>query len=270
MLKQDRVSIEEFEQTISNAENTYNNILSKNIIKMLFVLIVFCLYMYLPKTLWLIPSKFTNEKLNPYQEPVMIKINDNINAVDLKKGDDYSKLIKYKSFKNRKMYYLMPLAEYSITAKVFEKNTFFYLQDDFDNVSLVDYGFVWGDMAKKEYFNKLYGHSNQDITGRRLIFYFKKKYKVSLKNKFDYMRLHTSHTHTIPANKNIKRVLDSLQKEQTVKLEGYLVDVYNNNYRRFAITSLSLSDEGHENGRGGGACEIMYVTKVQVGGKVFE
>ena len=125
-------------------------------------------------------------------------------------------------------------------------------------------------MAKDEYFNKLYGHSNQDVTGRRLVFSFKDKYRDSLNDKFNYMADHTSHTHTIPANKKINKVLYALKKGQTVKLEGYLVDVYNSDFFRFCITSLSLTDIGYNTERGGGSCEVMYVTKVQVGDKVYE
>ncbi len=274
MSEKDRISMDEFERLTHNAENNYNDFLLKHIKKILTVLIIFCLYMFLPKTLWLIPSKLTNEKLDPYKEPVLIENQENIKAALLRKSSDYDKLIKYKSFKNGKTYYLMPLADYSITARVLEKNTFFYMQWDIDNVSLVDYGFAWGDMAKKEYFNKIYSNSNQTVTARRLVFRLKDKYRHTADKKFyDYLFVHASHTHTIPANRNVKKALSALQRGQIVKLEGYLVDVYDSNYRRFALTSLSLSDinessRGHD--QGGGACEVMYVTKVQVGKKVFK
>ena len=266
-----KISMDEFEQITREAEKNYSISLSKHIKKIVFVIILFCIYAYIPKTIFITPTSHTNEVLDTSKEPVMIINNDNLKALSLSKRSDYEKLIKYKSLKNRKTYYLMPLAEYSITAKVLEKNTFFYLKWDFDNVSLVDLGFAWGDMAKDEYFNKLYGHSNQDVTGRRLIFSFKDKYRDSLNDKFNYMADHTSHTHTIPANKKINKVLHALRKGQTVKLEGYLVDIYNSDFFRFGITSLSLTDVGYDNGRdGGGACEVMYVTKVQIGDIVYE
>ena len=265
-----KISIDEFEKIVNTAEKDYSNDLAKKIKISIIILAVYCLYMFLPKTIWLIPSSTSNEKLDTSKDPILIENPVNINAVELKHQSDYDKLIKYKSFKNGKTYYIMPLAKYSITARVFEKNTFFYMQWDIDNVSLVDYGFAWGDMAKNEFFGKLYGHSNQDVTGRRLVYSFKDRYMRSLAYKFNYMKRHTSHTHTIPANKNIKKVLYALKKGQTVKLDGYLVDVYDNKYWRFAKTSLSLEDEGYDTPRGGGACEVMYVTRVQVGDKVFE
>ena len=179
------------------------------------------------------------------------------------------KLIKIKSLKNGKDYYIMPLAEYSISARIKEKNKFFYLQWEIDNLALVDYGTVWGDMAKNEFFNKLYGHSNQSVLGRMLVFNFKDRYYDSLRYKYDYMLSHVSHTHAIPANRNVKKALNAIREGQTVKLDGYLVDVFDRNFRRFAMSSLSLTDT-NESARGGGACEVMYVTKVQVGNKIFE
>ena len=63
------------------------------------------------------------------------------------------------------------------------------------------------------------------------------------------MLTHVSHTHAIPATKNVKKALNAIQKGQVVKLDGYLVDVFDNRYDRFAMSSLSLSDE-NESSRG--------------------
>ena len=273
MPEEQKLSALEFEKIVNEAENSYNHLLSKNMGKILVGIGVFCLYMLLPKTLWLFPTETVKEKINPYQEPVMIQNEANIKAYNLKNKSDYKKLIKIKSFKNRKTYYIMPLAEYSVSARIKEKNKFFYLKWDIDNLALVDYGLTWGDMAKNEYFYKLYGHSNQTVSGRLLVFNFKDRYQNSLQYKYDYMLTHVSHTHAIPATKNVKKALNAIQKGQVVKLDGYLVDVFDSSYNRFTMSSLSLSDKNESSrgyGNGGGACEVMYVTKVQVGDKVFK
>ena len=271
MTEEKKISIEEFEKIVNTAENSNTQLLSKNMLKTLVILIIFGIYLLIPKTFWLVPSEYSKEKINTENEPVIIKNEENINAsAQIKQNSKNENLIKYKSLKNGETYYLMPLAEYSISAKIKEKNRFFYMQWEIDNVALVDYGLTWGDMAKDFYYKKIYANSNQSVMGRMLVFNFKKKYYNSLRNKFDYMLTHVSHTHAIPANKNIKKALIAAREGQTIKLDGYLVDVFSNSLRRFAITSLSLSDEGFNNGRGGGACEIMYVTKVQIGDKVFD
>ena len=52
-----------------------------------------------------------------------------------------------------------------------------------------------------------------------------------------------------------------------------MVDIYDRNFNRFAMTSLSLTDQNESSrgyGKGGGSCEVMYVNRVQIGKKVFE
>ena len=268
-----KTSVEDIEQVISDAENRYSQALSNALIKTFGILFVFFIYVTIPKTFWLIPSQIAAKKVNPYQEPIIIENIENIKASDLTKKSDYNKLIKIKSLKNKKSYYLMPLADYSISARLKDKNKFFYLQWDIDNVALVDYGLICGDMARDKYFKKISCNSNQTVMGRMLVYNFKDKYNFLYRDKIDYLIAHVSHTHIIPANKKIKKALDAVKIGQAVKLDGYLVDVYDDNYFRFAMSSLSLTDtnetsRGH--GRGGGACEVMYVTKVQVGRKIFK
>ena len=62
-------------------------------------------------------------------------------------------------------------------------------------------------------------------------------------------------------------------KNKPLKMEGYLVDIYKEG-RAVALTSLSRHDvgsyvRGEENGPSG-ACEVMYVERVQIGNKVYE
>ena len=274
MRRETKISVEEIDRIINTAEDNYTKSVYKFIRVFLILLIIIGLYMLIPGTFWLIPSEFTKNPIDTNKDPVMIKNEENINGSDnIRKNSKNKNLIEYRSLKNGDTYYLMPLAEYSLSARIREKNRFFYMQWEIDNVAIVDYGLAWGDMAQDYYFNKFYAHSNQTVTGRSLVFNFKDKYFDSLFYKFDYMLSHVSHTHVIPANKNIKKALIAAREGQTIKMEGYLVDVFNSSYRRFAMSSLSLSDinessRGH--GKGGGACEIMYVTKVQIEEKVFK
>lgn len=269
MPEEKKINAEEFEKILNEAENSYSKSLSKDMLKILIGIIIFCLYIIIPKTFWLIPSKLTTQLINTEKDPVMNLNEENIHASSPLLKSNFDKLIKIKSFKNNETYYIMPLAEYSISARIKEKNKFFYMQWEIDNLALVDYGLTWGDMAKNEFFNKIYANSNQSVIGRMLVFNFKDRYYDSMKYKYAYMLNHVSHTHAIPANKNVKKALNAIRGGQTVKLDGYLVDVFSKNYRRFAMSSLSLSDT-NDSARGGGACEIMYVTRVQVGSKVFE
>lgn len=273
-MEEKRVSIDEFEKCIARGEAEYKSVLIFKLIKFIFLSACVIAFFMVPKTFWLIPSHYTKEKLNPYSEPVMIKNWSNISATDLKRREDYSKLVKIKSLvKNRKTFYILPLAEYSITGRIKAKNRIFLVQTLFDDVALLDYGLTWGDMAKDKYFKKIRAHSMEIIGARQLSFGIDRKYYNEMKDMYPYMIKHVSHTHVIPANRNIRKALNASRYGQIVKIEGYLVDVYDSNYRRFAMSSLSLEDSNDSsrgNGKGGGACEVMYVNKIQIGNKIFE
>lgn len=267
-------SIDEFEKIMAEGEAAYRQEMKFKFIIGFFLLSVFIIFTFIPKSFWLIPSSFTKEKLNPYGEPTLIYNRENILATDLKKKSDFEKLIEIKSVKNNDTYYILPLAQYSLTGRLNAKNKFFFNQSLFDKVALVDFGIIWGDMAKDEYFPKIYSYSREQLSGaRELLISFKREYYDELRPKLRYLLTHGSHTHVIPANKKVMKALNAVELGQTFKIEGYLVDVYDFSKRRFAMSSLSLSDfnetsRGH--GKGGGACEVMYVTKVQIGSKIFE
>ena len=206
MHKENKISVEEIDKIINTAEDNYTKSVSGYIIRFLIAAIIISIYMFIPKTFWLVPSGYTKDKIDTSKEPVMIKNEENINASNnIRKNSKNENLIKYKSLKNGETYYIMPLAEYSISARIKERNRFFYMQWEIDNVAIVDYGLAWGDMAQDYYFKKFYANSNQTVNGRMLVFNFKDRYYDSLFYKFDYMTTHVSHTHAIPANKNIKK-----------------------------------------------------------------
>ena len=72
----------------------------------------------------------------------------------------------------------------------------------------------------------------------------------------------------IPANPNVMGGLLTIKKNDVVKIDGYLVDIYDGKGNIIARTSLSRSDT-NASSRGYGACEDMYVKSVQVGTKIY-
>ncbi|MCX7981713.1 MAG: hypothetical protein N2572_02235 [Syntrophales bacterium] len=83
----------------------------------------------------------------------------------------------------------------------------------------------------------------------------------------DYAASHGSNNHIIPANTNIFNAVDRHVKVQArIILEGYLVNVEGHSAEQHISwkTSLSRTDTGR------GACEIIYVTRLQVGNRVYE
>ena len=144
------------------------------------------------------------------------------------------------------------------------------MRNDFDKVSLMDIGIVWGKIADKDYVkNYLKYKSEKTSTARWLRYTYKCRGTDCLD--FGYIKSHTAHTHLVPANNNIMSALLTLKKYDKVKLDGYLVDLYFSKGGK-SITSVSRTDNnagsrGRNNG--GGACEIMYVEQVQIGERIY-
>lgn len=210
----------------------------------------------------------TEEKIDILKAPVQLDILD---------GE--SRVIKYQALENHKTYNLVPRAKYSISGMVLSTNYYFwgnYLprgRRPFQDVSLIDVGLAWKDFADKDVLKYYRTVSAKSVTARTLWLIGKRK-KGFLPYSFDEIRDQFSHTHVIPKNARIMHALLYARKYQKVKMEGYLVDVdlYGNG-KYFALTSLSRSDTNQTSrgyGRGGGACEVMYVERVQVGNKVYE
>ncbi|HAJ26820.1 MAG TPA: hypothetical protein DCG53_06175 [Syntrophus sp. (in: bacteria)] len=78
---------------------------------------------------------------------------------------------------------------------------------------------------------------------------------------FDYVMSHGSNNHIIPANENIRKIVDDqVMIHDRVVLEGYLVNVEGRNKEQGISLKSSLSREDTDRG----ACEIIYVTNVRV------
>lgn len=180
----------------------------------------------------------------------------------------------FKAYGEKNVYALQPQAEYSISGLVVAKNNNFWFRDimrnKFDDLALMDLGMVWGDLAQDN--KKIYKHwkiKSQKTLGqsRRLSWQEKPPYRTSWSG--EYVRTHISHTHLIPANLNVMSGLLTIKKNDIVKLDGYLVDIYTLKSETVAKTSMSRTDTDNTS-RGYGACEDMYVKQVQIGNKVYK
>ena len=207
------------------------------------------------------PTNTTQEILSVAEDPVQVMLTK-----------DEATTISRRTDKNR-VFNLLPQAKYSITGMLVAKNTNFFLRDvlhsDFDEICLIDFGLVWGEIASKKYVqNNLKFKSVKTLGFARQLEYRAKNFNT-LPHSWKYIKTHLSHTHLIPANSNVTKALMSVKKYQVVKLEGYLVDIYKENGDTVALTSLSRFDE-NSTSRGYGACEDMFVTSVQIGNKIYK
>lgn len=199
-------------------------------------------------------SSFSKEEIVTKNNPVQIDL----------KGDEY-----IKAYGEKNEYILNLMAEYSLSGMVVTKNSNFWFRDimrnRFDDICLLDLGIVWGDLAsdKKELYKHWKFKSHKTLgQSRRIEWREKPPY-----NNAD-IRGNISHTHIIPANSNVMGGLLKIRKNDIVKLDGYLVDIYTDTNEIVAKTSLSRTDLDSTS-RGYGSCEDMYVKQVQIGNKIY-
>ena len=208
-------------------------------------------------------SEITTKKINPLISPEQIDL------------PPFQKM--YKIFTHQKIFFVEPVAQYDISGRILSKNMklglWGFSRKDFDYIALIDIVLGWDEVSDIELFEKYVSNLKQDRTpggGRYYRFYVPADSRWSV----SYVMSHTSHNHIIPANNNIMSVLYSIKKYDVVRMKGYLVDVYKDG-EVISMTSMSRTDtdgtsRGRNAGKGGGSCEIFYVTSIQVGDKIYK
>ncbi len=120
-----------------------------------------------------------------------------------------------------------------------------------------DYGMIWGAVIEQQKF----------IQFRQVVRFMLYRYSPEAPVSMPYISSHSSNSHLIPANPNIRKALGKARKKATVRIEGYLVEVtVIKGPKLFSSWNSSLTrlDTGN------GACEIIYVTRLRIGNKVYE
>lgn len=204
-------------------------------------------------------SATSTQKINTSNDPIQINLENQ----------------KYiKAYGEKGLYALSSQAKYTLSGLVVTKNTNFWFRDvmrnQFDDICLMDLGIVWGDLANDK--KKLYKHwkfKSHKTLGQSRRLEWRTKPPHNTPWTLDYVSSHISHTHIIPANRNVMAGLLKIKRNDIVKLDGYLVDIYTDKSELVARTSLSRTDTDPTS-RGSGACEDMYVTQVQINDKIYK
>ena len=150
---------------------------------------------------------------------------------------------------------LFAQARYSITGQLASKNR--YTNGFMSDLSPWDYALAWGQV----------GTYIDQLKFKQMVRFCLFEPKDGAVVDFNYVNSHMSNNHLIPATKNIRRALSLAKKGDIVKLDGFLVNVEaGKNGQTVATwhTSTTRTDTGN------GACEIVYVTRLRIGDKVFE
>ncbi|MBK7974181.1 MAG: hypothetical protein IPK07_13180 [Deltaproteobacteria bacterium] len=148
---------------------------------------------------------------------------------------------------------IKPLARYRIAGRVVGTSRYRFGWQG----ALVpwDVGLVWGKMTSDEVLE----HIHFQQSGRFLHYLYSAKLPVDE----GYVINHAANNHWIPASQNVRRAIGQLDEGDLLEAEGYLVRAERAGGGDWS-SSLTRSDTGD------GACELMYVTRLKVGARVYE
>jgi hypothetical protein len=137
------------------------------------------------------------------------------------------------------------LAEYTIEAVIKSKKKY---SDYSSQIAKYDVALAWGDLNEED----INEHITYSQSGR---WYYYKWDAESLVTG-SYIDEHSANVHLINQNNSVLKEIEKLDVNDHIRLTGYLVNVYfeNGDWK----SSLTRADTGD------GACEVMYVTDVEV------
>jgi hypothetical protein len=142
-------------------------------------------------------------------------------------------------------YTITALAKFELTARVLGIET--YSLDKGSDLSPYDFALGWKEMSSEKFLSKIkITQSNR--------FYFWHTDDNVIYSQRDKIKTQSANMHLIPANKQIKKILDRIDKNENVYIKGYLVKVNKDNWRW--TSSMTRTDTG------AGACELIWVTEV--------
>lgn len=152
-------------------------------------------------------------------------------------------------------YTIIPKARYQINGVLVSKKR--YMKGYMSYLSPWDYAIIWGDAPNYLPYLKF------EQMVRYCMFQFKSSSPVDVNKIANQM----GNNHLIPANKNLRKALGKAKIHDLISLDGFLVNVIGQDKRRRISnwnTSLIRTDNG------GGACEIIYVTRLRINNTIFE
>lgn len=153
-------------------------------------------------------------------------------------------------------FFVIKTHRYALTARVLAAHAYDWVwrSEFFD----VDLGVAWGDQVARltetytfrQNARFLFWQSSGPVSG----------------DERAYITAHAGNIHTIPAEgkAHVGRALRSVREGDLVALEGFLVVIQDAGTNELARSSTVRTDTG------GGACEVMWVDRLQVDGTVWE
>jgi hypothetical protein len=185
-------------------------------------------------------SSIDTTAITPSSEPFQILYALN-KPIEVKSGDKTCKLTV--------------TAEYKITAEVVGAEN--YTDAFTSSAAPIDLVLAWGDLAKPEISKHItYSQDDRD---------YSYKSDKSCPVDSNYINLHSSNNHIIPADSNVEKAINSIKQNSIVRLEGYLVNVDGDDDKSYnTASSLTRTDAGKE------GAEVFYVQSVKIDNDVYK
>jgi len=141
---------------------------------------------------------------------------------------------------------LTPLASFSVRARVLASRGYYCGREA--DLSPVDLALGWGRMSDEDVL--------KDISisqGGRFYYWHVSNFSIPREE----IQSHSANMHMIPADDNVKKILQSIKVGNVVRIQGYLVEAKTNEGWRWK-SSLTREDTGS------GACELVLVQSLEV------
>ena len=168
-----------------------------------------------------IPSGYTVRNIDTTEAPIQINYTPQ---------QSFEKTFMYKSLINNHEIKIIPMAYYKLSGMVVASNhDFFRVSDFFDSAALYDLGASWGSIGTKPVYSKYFksysaktNHLNY-TGGSRILWTQYKRYPLP-ESLGDWSSSY-SHSHLVPANRNVMAGLLTIKIWQNVVIEGELIDM---------------------------------------------
>jgi hypothetical protein len=185
-------------------------------------------------------SRYTTDQIDVRQEPVQVNIPTDT--------------LLFRAISGKRVL-ITGIAKYSINGILVSKK---YYQFSLPNrLAPWDYALVWGDVPVALPWMKF-------RQGRRFVWW---SYTRSFPLGGDYLESHISNNHLIPATKNVRYALARIKKGSAIRIDGWLIHL---DISKGSRTFYTWNSSTVRTDTGMGACELIYVKRLQADGKIYE
>ena len=175
-------------------------------------------------------------------KPSKVELGEGVFAPDAPRQELIKNPVKFQY----KGFTVMPLADFSIKAKVILREDYSY--DDGAAISPVDFALGWGRMSDEATLKQI----SFSQSGR----WYRYRYQSAPIPQRE-IETHSANMHMIPAESWIADELEDVKPGQVVEIKGKLVEV-------FRADGWTWTSSLRRDDTGGGACELVYVESIKI------